>query len=758
MRTAVRQRLSTRLVLRAARARAGALRDDGAEHDARAPSRSTRRPRPHRRQGQSLQHQRDRLASGAVAAARRAGHAKRASRRTSRTAGRPRHALPAAEAAGDELRARRRARRRRQRRAQPRQPRQGARLPAARPPITVPDALREHLAGADEPDSFQQNHGDTHDPLPRRPTRRRRRAARAFAATAALAQGSTPTKPITFVVPFAAGSATDQLARALGAVDHAEQTKQAVVVDNKAGASGMIAAQAAARAAADGYTVLITTNTTHAANEHLYKKLPYDPVKDFAPVTGLGKGGQVLVVRADVAVQERRRLPRARRRRSRASSASAAAARRAASRASCSSSSPASTSCTCRTRATRNAVTDLLGGQIDMMITDTATGLPQIKGGKLRALGVSARSGSRSLPDVPTIDEAGVKGYDMGYWFAAYVPAKTPPAVVERLHELLVAGNEERGREGVLREHRHRRLDDREPDELAKFQAAEAQKWGRVIKAPASSPSDRPPHRRHLRAVPPLLRAAPLQQGQGPALRRRRRRAADGAPDVEKGATHVGVATDHVIESFRNDLWPGYKTGDGHRAGALRAVPSARGRARGDGRRRLADGRARGRRRARLGGAASPPTMRRVEKVCIWTPDKDLAQCVRGDRVVQVDRRAQDDPRRRGRAREVRRRARADPRLPRARRRRRRRLSRDRRHRRGRRGAAAQPPRRDRSVSARRARRAPRRSRSSSSSSRRCAPTRRCSSASRRCAGAARPPPLPPGPSASKRRACSSAA
>ena len=99
----------------------------------------------------------------------------------------------------------------------------------------------------------------------------------------------------------------------------------------------MIAAQAAARAAADGYTVLITTNTTHAANEHLYKKLPYDPVKDFAPVTGLGKGGQVLVVRADAPYKTVADLS-PRRRRSRASSASAAAARRAASPARCSSS------------------------------------------------------------------------------------------------------------------------------------------------------------------------------------------------------------------------------------------------------------------------------------------------------------------------------------------------------------------------------------------------------------------------------------
>src|SRR6185436_16481780 len=87
-----------------------------------------------------------------------------------------------------------------------------------------------------------------------------------------------------------------------------------------------------------------------------------------------------------------------------------------------------------------NALTDLLGGQIDFMITDTATGVPQVKGGKLRALGVSTTKRIALLPDVPTIAEAGVKGYDMGYWFAAYVPANTPAPVVARLNELLHAG------------------------------------------------------------------------------------------------------------------------------------------------------------------------------------------------------------------------------------------------------------------------------------------------------------------------------
>src|SRR5213078_3335892 len=118
------------------------------------------------------------------------------------------------------------------------------------------------------------------------------------------------------------------------------------------------------------------------------------------------------------------------------------------------------------------AVTDLLGGQIDMMITDTATGLPQVKSGKVRALAVTAKKRSALAPDVPTVDEAGVKGYEMGYWFAAYAPAKTPPAVVKRLRELLVAATksasaktfyESTGTEAVTST----------PEELARFQSAE---------------------------------------------------------------------------------------------------------------------------------------------------------------------------------------------------------------------------------------------------------------------------------------------
>jgi tripartite-type tricarboxylate transporter receptor subunit TctC len=302
----------------------------------------------------------------------------------------------------------------------------------------------------------------------------------ALGAPAAQAQAKYPEKPITFLVPFAAGSATDQLARALGQ-SITEQTKQAVVVDNKAGASGMMAAQAAARAPADGYTVLITTNTTHAANEHLYKKLPYDPVKDFAPVAGLGKGGQVLVVRADAPYKSvADLLAQARKTPGKLSFGSGSSSSRVAGEMFKQLS--GTDILHVPYKSNPQAVTDLLGGQIDLMITDTATGVPQVKAGKLRALGYSTTKRSPLLPEVPTIAEAGVKGYDMGYWFAAYVPAATPQPVVARLNELLSTAVksaaaktffESSGAEPWIAS----------PQELAKFQAEETQKWGRVIKA-----------------------------------------------------------------------------------------------------------------------------------------------------------------------------------------------------------------------------------------------------------------------------------
>lgn len=305
-------------------------------------------------------------------------------------------------------------------------------------------------------------------------------AALCLAAVAGPAAAEFPEKPIRLVVPFASGTATDQLARALGQAI-TQETRHQVIVDNKPGGNGFIGANEAARAAPDGYTVFITTNTTHAAAEHLYKKLPYDPVKDFVPVTGLGKGGQVMVVNAQSPVKT--------------VSEFVAQAKKDPGKITFGSGSSSSRVAGelfqqladvkllhVPYKSNTFAVTDLLGGQIDMMITDTSTGLPHVKSGKLRALGYSAKTRSSLAPEIPTIEEAGVKGYDIGYWFAAYAPAKTPPAVVSRLNELLTRAAKSQSAKAAFYAQSGVDVFVTTPEELARFQADETRKWGEIIR------------------------------------------------------------------------------------------------------------------------------------------------------------------------------------------------------------------------------------------------------------------------------------
>jgi len=300
------------------------------------------------------------------------------------------------------------------------------------------------------------------------------------------AHAQYPDKPIRMIVPFAAGSATDLLARSLAA-EMAPDLKVPAVVENKPGANGMLAAQAAAQAAPDGYTVFITTNTTQAANPSLFKTLTYDPVKDFAPITGLNRGGaQVMLVSPQ--------LP----------------AKNLAEFIALAKSSPKPLtfghgSSTARVAAELLqqmanvrmqqipyksnvfAITDLMGGQIDMTITDLATGLPQVKAGKLKPIGVSSLTRTSLAPDIPTIDEAGLKGYELAFWSAAYAPARTPPAVIDKLHDLIAKASR-----GAAMQNYYQVTGSQmfisTPEELARFQDAEAQKWARIIKGAGMAP------------------------------------------------------------------------------------------------------------------------------------------------------------------------------------------------------------------------------------------------------------------------------
>ena len=302
---------------------------------------------------------------------------------------------------------------------------------------------------------------------------------------AACAHAQYPDRAITFVVPFAAGSATDQLARALG-TEVTRITKQPVVVDDKPGASGFIGAEVVKKAASDGYTVFITTNTTHAANEHLYKKLPYDPVKDFAPVTALGKGGQIMIVNLDVpakSVAEFIALAKAKP--GKISFGSGSSSSRVAGE--LFQQMAGIELLHVPYKSNPLAINDLLGGQINMMITDMATGLPQVKGGKVRPLGVSTLTRSPLTPELPTISEAGLKGYDMSFWFAAYVPANTPPAVVNRLHDILVEASKGQAMQSYYGSTGTTPFVT-SPAELGKFQLEESGKWKTIIKKAGIEP------------------------------------------------------------------------------------------------------------------------------------------------------------------------------------------------------------------------------------------------------------------------------
>ncbi|MDR7376438.1 tripartite-type tricarboxylate transporter receptor subunit TctC [Rhodoferax ferrireducens] len=309
-------------------------------------------------------------------------------------------------------------------------------------------------------------------------------SAAALFGTASQAQ-TFPDKPITFIVPFAAGSATDLLARALAQAITVD-TKISVVVDNKPGANAFIGAQAAAKAKPDGYTVLIATNTTHAANEHLYKKLPYDPVKDFEPLTLLGRGGQIMVVNPALGVNSVAEFVKlAKSKPGKLSFGAGSSSSRIAGE--LFKQMAGAYIVAIPYRSNPPAVTDLIGGQIEMMITDMATGMPQVKAGKLKALGVSTLQRSPLAPEVPTISEAGVKGYEMTYWFAAYAPAGTPAPVVTRLNELLVKAAHS-STAASFYQNTGTEITTTSPDELRKVQASESLKWGKIIKSAGMEP------------------------------------------------------------------------------------------------------------------------------------------------------------------------------------------------------------------------------------------------------------------------------
>ena len=257
-------------------------------------------------------------------------------------------------------------------------------------------------------------------------------------AWAQLAAATWPTRSIRLVVPFPAGGAADLFARLVG-TELAQGLGQPVIVDNRPGAGGNIGAREVAQAPADGYTLLLGTVGTQAINPTLYGNLPYDTRTAFIPVAMIGSVPNVLVVNPALPVKSVAELT--------------ALARSKPGKLNMGSSGNGSSIHLSGElykhlahvsilhvpyRGGAAALTDLMGGQIDLMFDNLPTSLPQIAKGSLRALAVTGPQRSPQLPDVPTMAEAGLPGYESTAWSGIFVPAGTPAAVVQRLHDEVV--------------------------------------------------------------------------------------------------------------------------------------------------------------------------------------------------------------------------------------------------------------------------------------------------------------------------------
>jgi tripartite-type tricarboxylate transporter receptor subunit TctC len=305
--------------------------------------------------------------------------------------------------------------------------------------------------------------------------------ATAFAAAGHASAQAYPSRPVTIIVGFAPGGGTDTVARVMQK-KLAEYLGQPVVVENRAGAGGTIGAAVVAKAEPDGYTILLATIAALAVAPHLNSKLPYDPLKDFAPVSMATESGNVLVVHPSVPVKtlaEYVKLANSKPGGIAYGTSGVGSAGHLAGE-------------LFRLTAHANlvhvpykgggpAMSDLLGGQIPSVFASATTATPQVQSGKLIALGATGAKRSQALPNVPTIAEQGYPGYEATNWYAFVAPAKTPKAVVTRLNRDIVRTlNDPETHAAILKQGEEPVAST--PEELARKIKREHATWGRVIR------------------------------------------------------------------------------------------------------------------------------------------------------------------------------------------------------------------------------------------------------------------------------------
>ena len=300
----------------------------------------------------------------------------------------------------------------------------------------------------------------------------------------ARAQDAYPSKPVRIMVSFAAGGPTDQVARVISA-KLTELLGQTFVVENRTGAGGNIGAADVAKAAPDGYLLLMATVSTHAINPGLYKNMPYDPLRDFTPVGQVGVTPCVLAVHPSVPVTDVKGL--------------VALLKANPGKYSYGSSGMGSILHLCGEqfktaagglqvvhvpyRGSAPMMADLVGGQIAIAFDALPTVLPQVQAGKIRAIGGGMATRARAMPDLPTLQEQGVSGFECYTWNAILAPARTPAPIVAVLSDAI---NKALADPGVLKRLQDAGVDPTpggSPEKLAAFMKAELAKWAPIIKA-----------------------------------------------------------------------------------------------------------------------------------------------------------------------------------------------------------------------------------------------------------------------------------
>jgi tripartite-type tricarboxylate transporter receptor subunit TctC len=298
----------------------------------------------------------------------------------------------------------------------------------------------------------------------------------------AQAQDKWPSKPITYVVPFAAGGATDILGRLI-ASQLGPVLGTAIVVENRPGAGGNIGSDYVAKSKPDGYTLVGGTISSHSINTSLYPDMPYDPVKAFVPIALTGTLPNVLVVQAETPYKTVDDVIRAARKDPGGLTFGSAGNGTSQHLAGELFKSMAGVDMLhIPFKGSTPALTALLGKQVVMVFENISAALPLIKAGKLRAVAVTSRTRSADLPDTPTMDEAGLKGYEIVSWQAVFAPAGTPPAIVTRLSNEITRIIKQPDISAKIRGMGVEPSGDG-TEALAAFQKSEVKKWGDLVKA-----------------------------------------------------------------------------------------------------------------------------------------------------------------------------------------------------------------------------------------------------------------------------------